>query len=134
MRTLITLASLVLASGAFAGKASYQCQVKTQLSMDDKTGELKRPPKPSEIGKRFAIDRKSAKAIADDGIAWAFAGEPGQVLAVGNADNSFIATYQSPALGGGVHFVALRIEEFKPGPLKPFVMLDGGTVYSGHCE
>ena len=87
----------------------------------------------SEQNKAFAIDRKSGEIDANSSLFFPV-GHPATVLARGNTENSFVVTYALKAGGGGVHAAYFRVEENHKSSKKPFIGVDGGTVYSGLCE
>lgn len=85
------------------------------------------------IGKRFAVDRITGVVIGG-GAFWSFTTCENRVLAKGNSDNSFVAVSSSPSAGAGVHFTAVMVSEYTPGPIKPFIVMSNSQVASGTCE
>lgn len=122
----------VLGPLATAGPTGYDCTVSTELHLDH--GELKTFPRPLELGKRFSVHRASGLLVESSPSFWSPRDATTTVLAHGNFQNSFIATYVAPSGGGGVHATTLRIEEFAPSDEKPFLLVSGGGVYAGICK
>ena len=133
-----TLVLLVLGSssiGARAGVHDYHCEVLFQIVIrDDGTPDLRDWKKnPHEAHQnRFSIDRRTGAKIGS--LVGPFRDQAGTVLATGNSSSAFVATWQGPAAGGGVHFDILRVEEYQSALVKPFVAVSGGTIYTGQCH
>ena len=116
-----------------AAPAGYQCKVEAELHVDH-AGMLFPYPRPLALGKSFSIHRDSGQLMEDTASFWSPTNAKTEVLARGNRDNSFVVTYVAPSAGGGVHATLLQIQEFHPGPLKPFLLVSGGGIYSGVCK
>ena len=127
---VLTLSSFEL---AWAGLLSYQCVITTEINLQD-DGKLRPYQRPIALNKRFSIDRRNGAIVGPEGVPWTFQDSTASLLAAGNGGNAFVATYTAPSAGGGVHFTVIRVEEFNPNRLKPFVAISSGTVHSGLCE
>ena len=137
----ILAASLLLwPLAAPAGERSYRCEVVEHLIQQGPNGAIARPANPYLIGVVFTVDRTAGRPAAGPSIGPgsppAFGRSDGrvQVLAAGNTESSFVATSVAPATGGGVHFSAIRVEEYAFEAKKPFVLMEGSMVISGTCE
>lgn len=123
-----------------AGERAYRCEVVEHLIQQGPNGAIARPANPYLIGVVFTVDRTagqpSAGPVVGPGSTPGFGRADGrvQVLAAGNTESSFVATSVAPATGGGVHFSAIRIEEYAFEAKKPFVLMEGSMVISGTCE
>jgi hypothetical protein len=133
LHTLLLLGLFGASSASVAGSQSYQCSIteETHLAAN---GQMKPYPKPLALGKRFAIDRNSGALAEPDLAFWAPTDAVVTVLAKGNKDNSFVATYVAQAAKVGVHSTVVRVEEFAPTANKPFLVVSGASIYSGLCE
>jgi hypothetical protein len=131
---LLLLISMLPASPpAVAGPRTYQCEIKEQLYLAD-SGALQRFPDPYLIGKRFAIDRTTGNIVAPELSLWSFEDQRTTILARGNSDNAFVLLRVGPARGGGVHSTFVQVNEFHPGPVKPFLVQSGSESVSGLCQ
>lgn len=123
-----------------AGERSYRCEVVEHLIQQGPNGAISRPANPYLIGVVFTVDRTGGRPAAGPSVGPgsppAFGRGDGrvQVLAAGNTESSFVATSVAPATGGGVHFSAIRVEEYAFEAKKPFVLMEGSMVISGTCE
>lgn len=123
-----------------AGERAYRCEVVEHLIQQGPNGAIARPANPYLIGVVFTVDRTAGRPAAGPavgpGSTPAFGRVDGrvQVLASGNSESSFVATSVAPATGGGVHFSAIRVEEYAFEAKKPFVLMEGSMVISGTCE
>jgi hypothetical protein len=132
----VALAALLTISSfefAWAGLLSYQCVITTEINLQD-DGKLRPFQRPIVLNKRFSIDRRNGALVGPEGAPWTFMDSTASLLATGNNANSFVATYTASSAGSGVHFTAIRVVEFNPNRLKPFVAISGSTVHSGLCE
>ena len=131
---------LLWLQAASAGERAYRCEVVEHLIQQGPNGAIARPANPYLIGVVFTVDRTAGRAAAGPavgpGSTPAFGRVDGrvQVLAAGNSESSFVATSVAPATGGGIHFSAIRVEEYAFEAKKPFVLMEGSMVISGTCE
>ena len=130
---LVAFSVSLLSQVAVGGTSGYQCLVQTELHLTAE-GKLEPYPRPLELGKRFAIDRKTGILVETSASFWSPTDAQVSVLAHGNKDNSFVVSYVAPSAGGGVHATVLRVEEFSQSAKKPFSLTSGSSVYAGVCE
>ncbi len=135
MTRVLSIASLLLCvcQPALGGANTYQCTIKEQLTLHD-NGLLTRPPNAWLIGKRFAVDRDTGMLTGPETALWSTASSKYTVLARGNRSNAFTAIATDTAAENGVHTTLLKVEEYAPTTMKPFVLLSGSEVASGVCE
>lgn len=130
---LFCLAFLLNAPVVAAAQNTYQCVISELLQLGD-DGALRRPPDPWLVGKRFAVDRNTGTLLGPETSFWSFTDSRPTILARGNESNSFVVALVSDAAGNGVHATKIVVNEFKSGPIKPFVVLTGSQVASGTCQ
>jgi len=70
---LIGISIISISRLAISGVSSYQCEVISDATLE-KDGTLKMHPKSLNIGKKFAIDRKTGVLIGDVFLAKVFIG------------------------------------------------------------
>jgi len=128
---LISIFSVTSFSGNTIGATnSYQCQITSDATIGD-DGNIAIHPKSLNLGKKFAVDRKTGVVIGD--VFFTF-GEP-KVFAVGSKDNAFKVIWIKNAGGSNGMFIDyLSIEEFAKGDKKPFAYFTGSQITSGLCE
>jgi len=127
---LIGISIISISRLAISGVSSYQCEVISDATLE-KDGTLKMHPKSLNIGKKFAIDRKTGVLIGDVFFGW---GDP-KVIASGSKDNAFKVLWTKKAGGtNGVFIDYLSIEEFNQGIKKPFSYFTGSQITTGFCE
>ena len=119
----------------FGGPDAYFCESQHQVVVGvDGKPQVRRLEAPNAIPSinRFTVDRKTGKKIG--GNFGSFQDQVGTLLSSGNSSSAFIVTWSGPAAGNGVHLDTLRVEEFKAGPIKPFIANAGGAIYTGLCD
>lgn len=115
---------------SFSGENSYQCIVLNDAFVEG-DGKISIKPKSLNIGKKFAIDRKTGVLIGD--VFFTF-GEP-KVIARGSKDNSFKVIWMKESGGkDGMFLDYLSIDEYISGTKKPFSYFTGSQLSTGLCE
>jgi hypothetical protein len=128
---ILGLAFCLMSSSSFSGEQRYHCEITEQITVDQ-NGRAKVYRGPLIVDRKLAIDRKTGQRVGN-AVGHLQADGP-QILAAGNAANSFVAVWVGPSAGGGVHLDVLRVEEFASGTKKPFMAVAGGTIYVGLCD
>jgi hypothetical protein len=118
---------LFFAAPATAAQESYACTVQSLSRLSD-GGTLVRATGDPIEGRDFAVNRASGKII---GKYLGSGGFDTKVLDAGSAAQSFKVLATSR---GSLHVLYLEIQQFRPGVLKPFVLVDGSLVYAGVCK
>jgi hypothetical protein len=126
---IIALASLAGLSipSVQAGPTTYACTVQFALAVGDdgvpeQAGAISAKP-----GTRFIVDRTTGRFHGVE----MFDNEGGDnvILAAGNSQMSFRLLSVV-----GLRTNYLEVQEFMPGPRKPFLMVDYGDLYTGLCD
>jgi hypothetical protein len=131
MKHSLPLAALALTFAVEAAPDMYHCEIQQRVTVRA-DGSASVSSGPFLENRRISINRKSGEKVGN-AIGYLQSEGP-KVLAPGNESNSFIALWLGQAYGGGVHLDLLRVEEFAPGPKKPFLALAGGSLFVGLCE
>ena len=118
---------------AVAGEYSYQCIVMSVAVIQD-DGKTIVQSQNLNIGKRFAIDKKTGSLTGDIFFA-AFPFTTPQIVAKGSKDSSFKVLWLSKAGGkDGAHSELLVVQEYLSQPKKPFSHFTGTMLISGLCD
>jgi hypothetical protein len=116
-----------------AGEYSYQCIV-VSISTIQEDGKTNIQSQNLNIGKRFAIDKKTGSLTGDVFFA-AFPFTTPQIIAKGSRDSSFKVLWLSKAGGkDGAHSELLVVQEYLSQPKKPFSHFTGTMLISGLCD
>jgi hypothetical protein len=116
-----------------AGDYSYQCIVMSVATIQD-DGKTIIQSQNLNIGKRFAIDKKTGSLTGDVFFA-AFPFTSPQIIAKGSKDGSFKVLWLSKAGGkDGAHSELLVVQEYLSHPKKPFSYFTGTMLISGLCD
>ncbi len=116
-----------------AGEYSYQCIV-VSISTIQEDGKTNTQSQNLNIGKRFAIDKKTGSLTGDVFFA-AFPFTTPQIIAKGSKDSSFKVLWLSKAGGkDGAHSDLLVVQEYVSQPKKPFSYFTGAMLISGLCD
>jgi hypothetical protein len=121
---------------AQAGPEIYSCEVIERATVSE-AGLFEDATKGTVAGTakgmKFIVVRDTGRPQGSTPVG-SFKDQTARVLARGNDKNSFVAIYVGEAALGGVHFDALRVEEYVRQARKPFLAMAGGFVLSGTCE
>ena len=116
-----------------AGEYSYQCIV-VSISTIQEDGKTNIHSQNLNIGKRFAIDKKTGSLTGDVFFA-AFPFTTPQIVAKGSKDSSFKVLWLSKAGGkDGAHSDLLVVQEYVSQLKKPFSYFTGAMLISGLCD
>ncbi len=116
--------------GALAGPASYACNIVQSWQLVE-DGTLKPVPKSNLWlpGMGFGVNRRSG-ALSSKELPIPFPAL--RVLSPGSAEHYFLAQAESPQ--PTAHTLILRIDDFRAGEYKPFLLYYGTSVVSGTCK
>jgi len=116
-----------------AGEYSYQCIV-VSISTIQEDGKTNIQSQNLNIGKRFALDKKTGSLTGDVFFA-AFPFTTPQIIAKGSKDSSFKVLWLSKAGGkDGAHSDLLVVQEYVSQLKKPFSYFTGAMLISGLCD
>ncbi len=118
---------------AKAGEYSYQCVVINDAFIKD-DGRVNIDPKSLNIGKRFAVDKKTGTLTGDIFFA-AYPFTSPKIIAKGGKDASFKVLWVAKAGGkDGVHSELLVVQEGSNQSKKPFSHFTGTQLTTGLCD
>ena len=116
-----------------AGEYSYQCVVINDAFLKE-GGHISIDPKSFNIGKRFAVDKKTGTLTGDIFFA-AYPFTSPKIIAKGGKDASFKVLWIAKAGGkDGAHSEILVIQEASNQPKKPFSHFTGTQLTTGLCD
>lgn len=118
---------------AKAGEYSYQCVVINDAFIEE-DGKIRIFSESLNIGKRFAVDKKTGSLTGDIFFA-AFPFTTPQIIAKGSKDSSFKVLWLSKAGGkDSSHSDLLVVKEHAIQPKKSFSYFTGSQLTTGLCE
>ena len=116
----------------------FDCRIRQYFTQDDNGTLTDRLPKPltkfvEDIkGASILVERRTGKLLTKAPAIWAHTHDKASVLELGDQMQSYKATFQTTS--GYLAFAYLTISTFAPGPEKPFILIDGASVYAGTCR
>jgi hypothetical protein len=126
---IIALVTLVwvVANPAQAGPTIYACTVQFALTVGEDGVPEQADALAAKPGTRFIVDRTTGRFHNVE----MFDNEGGDniILDVGNSQMAFRLLSVV-----GLRTNYLEVQEFMPGPCKPFLMVDYGDLYTGLCD
>lgn len=125
--------ALPLHAGYAAPLPDYKCKIESVYGSASGTPTVLEYLRKSKVGREFTVDRPSGKMIG--ALKNSFATEP-VVIDFGTDGNAYKAVTTmtiEQGLGAGSSIYALVVNEYDERAKKPFVFLDGDTVYFGAC-
>ena len=131
-KMVLALASLVWTTSALAGE-DYRCKIERIESAQGENSATLQFERKNHLGKDFSVDRRTG--ITAGALKNAGATNP-VVIDRGSSENAFRAVTTmriDQGAGAGSLAILLVINEFEDTDRKPFVFVDGTTVYFGGC-
>ena len=139
MRTLVVtvLLFLITLHTVHGGELSYECKV-AHLYAVSVNGSLEYGPAPIvEIMKAnpFFVSRKNGSLRGSALSLDTSLAKTTRVLKFGSDRNAFEAVADFGSFKNGTHpYQYIRVEEFEPGSVKPFVIMGEAGIVTGTCK
>ena len=132
MKYILALLVLTFSMQSFSGKFGYECVVEAKYGVSDE-GEMIRDKTKFFDGKAFSVSRETGEVAGLERVSSTLAKQT-IVINPGSSEMSFksIALFDHPVTGGEMN--SIEIQEFEESVEKPFVMLNGSSVFSGTCK
>ena len=126
---LVALLLLFLSGNVAAGELAYTCEVnKVYKLTENSTLETSAFEKQMK-GSSFSVSRVTGEIIGE--VVPTLPATSTRVVNKGSSENSFkaVADY-------GDQFQILEVQEFRPGPIKPFIAMSmgGAGIVTGTCK